>query len=312
MVDEKLKKLVENYAKLYNKLSLIISTYKKLSDTDKAKVRFKFETYQHISLKMGLYRIDLYNMDLRKRVPNFNEIFFKQEPDEELDLDTISNGINMFLELEQVVKEINEYINTIETDSKDEIESNDFLDYTLTGDHKKEIFNTSILDNYRNWGIERIALDGFQNHLKEDSKGTSSFLQFLIDDKWVDYEDALLQKNKITKVRFADNGVGFDKNNLRFLSSQKTSEDFSVGQFGEGLKLIAMASVNLGLGLEVQSQNWTAKAIGKPIEYSNYRNKELGKTMEKRIQLAWDISEYNAEPMLRVKNNISYSYTGVY
>jgi len=311
MVDEKLKKLVENYAKLYNKLSLIISTYKKLSDTDKAKVRFKFETYRYINVKMIL------NEDkLKERVSKYNldKILLKQEPDagKDLDINAISNGISMFLELEQVVKEINEYINTIETDSKDEIESNDFLDYTLTGDHKKEIFNTSILDNYRNWGIERIALDGFQNHLKEDSKGTSSFLQFLIDDKWVDYEDALLQKNKITKVRFADNGVGFDKNNLRFLSSQKTSEDLSVGQFGEGLKLIAMASVNLGLGLEVQSQNWKAKAIGKPIEYSNYRNKELGKTTEKRIQLAWEISEYDAEPMQRVKNNISYSYTRVY
>ena len=52
----------------------------------------------------------------------------------------------------------------------------------------------------------------------------------MVDGKWVECETAKLHKDKITKIRFADNGVGFSSKNLKFLSSQKTSEDKSAGQ----------------------------------------------------------------------------------
>ena len=183
------------------------------------------------------------------------------------------------------------------------LDSEKFLEKQITGNVvHTETYDTSILDNYRNWGIERIWLDGFQNHLPEDSKGTKCFLQFLIDDRWVGYEEALPQKEKISKVRFADDGVGFSSKNLKFLSSQKTSEDLSAGQFGEGLKLISMASVNLGLGIEIQSQNWKAKAYGKPETIMNYRNGEAFE--EQRNQLAWDVSTFDGDPIKRFKNYI--------
>lgn len=172
-----------------------------------------------------------------------------------------------------------------------------FLDKMPSGNViDKQTHDTSILDNYRNWGIDRICLDGFQNHLPEDSKGNDCFLQFMVDGKWVECEEARLHKDKITKIRFADNGVGFSSKNLKFLSSQKTSEDRSVGQFGEGLKLMAMAAVNLGLDLEIQSQNWKAKAYGKKQTIENYRSGE--KSEEERKQLTWDVETYDGEPIV--------------
>ena len=172
-----------------------------------------------------------------------------------------------------------------------------FLDKTPSGNViDKQTYDTSILDNYRNWGIDRICLDGFQNHLPEDAKGNDCFLQFMVDGKWVECETAKLHKDKITKIRFADNGVGFSSKNLKFLSSQKTSEDKSAGQFGEGLKLMAMAAVNLGLDLEIQSQNWKARAYGKKQTIENYRSGE--KNEEERQQLTWDVETYDGESII--------------
>ena len=154
-----------------------------------------------------------------------------------------------------------------------------------------------ILDDYRqtSWGIERICLDGFQNHLPMDSKGTQCYLHFKVNGKWVDVETAREQRDKITEVRFSDNGVGFTPDNLFFLHSTKTSEDSSAGQFGEGMKLASIAAVKLGLGLEFQSRNWIARATSEEQRIINTRNND---EEEKRRKLVYDVEIYDGEPIV--------------
>lgn len=154
-----------------------------------------------------------------------------------------------------------------------------------------------ILDDYRqaSWGIERICLDGFQNHLPADSKGTQCYLHFKVGNKWVNCETAKLHRNKIKEVRFSDNGVGFTADNLFYLHSTKTSEDTSAGQFGEGMKLASIAAVNLGLGLEFQSRNWTAIATSEDKKIINTRHNDAE---ESRKKLVYDVKTYDGEPII--------------
>lgn len=154
-----------------------------------------------------------------------------------------------------------------------------------------------ILDDYRqtNWGVERICLDGMQNHLPTDAKGTACWLHFEVDGKWVGVEEAKQFPEKISKVRFADDGVGFTPDNLLYLHSTKTSEKDSVGQFGEGMKLASMASINLGLGMELQSRNWSALAIGEEKNLINTRDND---SVEKRKKLVYQIKEYDGDPLM--------------
>lgn len=154
-----------------------------------------------------------------------------------------------------------------------------------------------ITDDYRqgSWGIERICLDGMQNHLPNDSKGTRCWLHFLVDGKWVEREEALLHRDRIAKVRFSDDGVGFTPDNLLYLHSTKTSEQDSAGQFGEGMKLASMASFRLGLGMEFQSRNWSAMVLGEPITMVNTRDND---NIEKLNKLIYDIKEFSGDPII--------------
>ena len=221
----------------------------------------------------------------------------QREVHEDESFDTYDSIMDIYHEYVISLNELKKIDDELEYSRKDEVNS-DFLNEKPRGKLKETVdYDTSVLDNYRNWGISRICLDGFQNHLPEDSKGTGCFLQFYIDNKWVGYKEAAVQKDKITKIRFADDGVGFDSRNLKFLSSQKSSEDLSAGQFGEGLKLIAMASVNLGLDMEVQSKNWIAKAYGKKQNIYNYRNDGV-ENEEQHNQLAWQVSTFEGEPII--------------
>lgn len=156
-----------------------------------------------------------------------------------------------------------------------------------------------ILDDYRqgSWGIERICLDGFQNHLSADARGTKCYLHFLINSGWVDRDTALKHRDEIKEVRFSDNGVGFTPDNLFYLHSTKTSEDISAGQFGEGMKLASIAAVNLGLELEFQSRNWRAKVIGEEKRITNTRKND---EVENRKQLIYDVEIYDGEPIVRL------------
>ncbi len=50
-----------------------------------------------------------------------------------------------------------------------------------------EVFDTSLTLEYEKeqWGVERICLDGVQNHLPADSKGERVWARGLVDDEWV-------------------------------------------------------------------------------------------------------------------------------
>lgn len=289
----------KRYKEAYKTLENAIKWYKSASDDEKKKIPL-------VEGEINKMSVDLIVMEDKSIDTNVIEenIQDKNSLQNSEQIQAIPDFMSLYHEFRVAVEQLKQSKKNFEQkDDTKILDSEKFLEKQITGNVvHTETYDTSILDNYRNWGIERICLDGFQNHLPEDSKGTKCFLQFLIDDRWVGYEEALPQKEKISKVRFADDGVGFSSKNLKFLSSQKTSEDLSAGQFGEGLKLISMASVNLGLGIEIQSQNWKAKAYGKPETIMNYRNGEAFE--EQRNQLAWDVSTFDGDPIKRFKNYI--------
>ena len=81
------------------------------------------------------------------------------------------------------------------------------------------VIGTSIRCDYRHesWNSDlSLGLDGFQNHLPNDSNGTKCCIQFLVDNTWVDVETAKQNRDKIKEVRFVDNGAGFFIDNLIF------------------------------------------------------------------------------------------------
>ena len=166
---------------------------------------------------------------------------------------------------------------------------------------RHEKVTTSVRDDYRqgSWkNVRRTCLDGFQNHLPQDALGTKCRVEFLVGDEWVDIETAKTHKEEIKEVRFVDNGVGYSVDCLYTLGSNKPNEKTSVGQFGEGLKLISVSSVNMGLGLEVQSRNWSAVATS--TETTTINTREADKE-EKVKYLAFDIKFYDGSPMLGSK-----------
>lgn len=275
--------------KLYDamdELMFAARRYSDLPDEEKGQVEFDEDTISSLGI-MPDYRI---SHSLSYEKGRELERKAKANPDEVPDLlelyDRFVKARYEFFALQRIT----------ERTPKKETPS-DFLDAVPSGEvSNQETYETSILSNYRNWGINRICLDGFQNHLPEDAKGSACHLQFMVDGKWVDVETAKANRDKITKVRFADDGVGFSSKNLKYLSSQKTSEDKSAGQFGEGLKLIAMACVNHGLDLEIQSHNWIAKAYGKKATIDSYRSGE--KVDEEYEQLTWDVKTFSGEPII--------------
>ena len=128
-----------------------------------------------------------------------------------------------------------------------QIEGHKDRSYILSEELSGEILNPDdeprgpgVLEDYRqdSWGIERVCLDGMQNHLPYDAMGTMCWLHFEIDGQWYEVEEARKayeQGKKITRVRFSDDGVGFSYKNLLYFHSTKSSEDRSAGQFDMAL-----------------------------------------------------------------------------
>ena len=267
-----------------DELMFICKKYPELSEETKKQVEFLEDDIHSLSI-MPDYKIS-HSLSYSKE-KELQEIYEKK-PIEASDYmriyDKFAHARFEYLRLKRLLEHI---------DISDDV---DFLDESPAGEiRSQEPYETSILNNYRSWGIKRIALDGFQNHLPADAKGTACYVHFMVDGKWVDADTARQNRDRITKIRFADDGVGFSSKNLKYLSSQKTSEDNSAGQFGEGLKLIAMACVNYGLDLEIQSQNWIARAYGKDATIDVYRTGE--KVDEQYKQLTWDVTTYSGEPI---------------
>lgn len=124
---------------------------------------------------------------------------------------------------------------------------------------------TSITLDYRKsaWGLERIVLDGVANHLPDDSKGTNVSVKLKQEGQYVILNDAD-QSKKTEEVVFEDDGPGYDVRMLSILFSSKETDELSVGQFGEGLKLVAAAALRSYENLEYHSRNWIAKPFAKP------------------------------------------------
>lgn len=177
----------------------------------------------------------------------------------------------------------------------------------MTQERPKEIkghetFDTSLTLQYeeKNWGVERVCLDGVQNHLPSDAKGEKIGLGFRIGDEWVSLAQAARQRDKIEAVRFVDDGVGFDMRNLALLYSTKSTEEESRGQFGEGMKMVAAASLRLGLNLEFESQDWSAKPVKKLVELHDLRHGQ-NKQVE---QLSFEADRYEGEPMVGSRTTV--------
>lgn len=157
----------------------------------------------------------------------------------------------------------------------------------------RETLDTSLSLSYEEgqWGVERICLDGIQNHLPSDSGGKRVWVQCEVNGKWVSLGEAKETPKKITAIRFADDGVGFDVKNLVLLWSSKAQEVNSRGQFGEGMKMIAAASLREKLGMEIQSQSWEATPMAKQVNIQNTRNNKT----EKVEQLTFDVQYHQGE-----------------
>jgi len=136
--------------------------------------------------------------------------------------------------------------------------------------------DTSITLDYRRsaWGLERIVLDGVTNHLPEDSNGTNISIKLKQEGQYVSLKEADPQK-KTEEIVFEDDGSGYDVGMLSILFSSKTADELSVGQFGEGLKLVAAAALRNGVDIEYHSKNWIAKPFAKPEKIGGHNIEKL-------------------------------------
>ena len=275
-LQEKLDIAYKKLQQAIDELCLACEKYKDLSDEIKEQIEFDKSDIFDIGYEAQYkndYKPDLYILKKEHTIatiPNYLELYDKYV----------------------VAKKEYEELKILIEEAKKQEESIDYLDDSPAGKITSQLpIETSVLNTYRNWGINRICLDGFQNHLPQDAKGTRCYLHFMVDGKWVDRDTALANKNKITKIRFADNGVGYSLKNLKYFASVKDPEEGAAGQFGEGLKLVAMACVNRDLDFEVRSKNWVAKAFGTEETIDSYRT---GERVDKEyLQLTWDIKTYS-------------------
>ena len=124
----------------------------------------------------------------------------------------------------------------------------------------EELVQTSVTLGYEadRWGTERIALDGVQNHLPADSKGTKVDVDFLVDGKWVSRTN-YREDQQVEAVRFSDDGVGYSHEMLGIFHSTKKGNEDAVGYFGEGLKMLSAACLREGIDLELRSRDWQAR-----------------------------------------------------
>src|SRR3989344_1467191 len=137
------------------------------------------------------------------------------------------------------------------------------------------VIETSITLSYQAdvWGTERIALDGIQNHLPADSKGTRVDIDFLVGNNWVPY--ASYNDGEIKAVRFSDDGKGYSSDLLGVFHSTKKDNEDAVGYFGEGLKMLSAACIREGVELELRSREWSAKPQIKDLNIDGEKIKKI-------------------------------------
>jgi hypothetical protein len=171
---------------------------------------------------------------------------------------------------------------------------------------------TSITLDYRkfHWGIERIVLDGIQNHLPSDSKGTITTAKFKQEGVYVDFRNYDNSK-PVEEIVFEDNGSGYDAGLLSLLFSPKAADVFSAGQFGEGLKLVASAALRHGIQMEYRSRNWIAKpyatsevVAGHSIRRLCFHVKENGDYLEGSRTVFFNPPHELIDEILQMKENV--------
>jgi len=155
-----------------------------------------------------------------------------------------------------------------------------------------EVMNPFPLNYARKWGVERIFLDGIQNHLPGDSGGTKLSISFLVDGQWRSFENMSgIDPSRVEGVRYADDGTGFDYGLLSETYSTKVNDgddesaeeatpSGAAGENGEGLKLITLAALRLGFDVRIRSNDWQAvpRVIGKEIIVSG-KSRTIKKSM---------------------------------
>ncbi len=122
------------------------------------------------------------------------------------------------------------------------------------------------------WGPLRVVLENLQNHLDAARKYTDlygnptfSSIEFQVKGKeeWLPLSQLPQVKNEeVASIRFKDESYeGFPHGHLaQFGSEKKKSSSVQIGQFGEGLKIAAAASLRLGLNVSHKSRDWTSDA----------------------------------------------------
>lgn len=145
----------------------------------------------------------------------------------------------------------------------------------VNGITEREI-ETSVTLDYRadRWGIERIVLDTVSNHLPHDSRGKEIKVLLKQNGKYVDMKEAS-DTVKTEEIVFEDDGAGYDVDMLSVLYSTKSADALSVGQFGEGAKLVAGACLRNGFGLEYESKNWRAVPFSREVTIGDAKVKKL-------------------------------------
>ncbi|MCF7834336.1 MAG: hypothetical protein K9L98_03380 [Candidatus Pacebacteria bacterium] len=227
------------------------------------------------------------------------ETIYRSLPNIKKDQKEIENiSANSYLLAEKTIASLRELRHIdLNLEKENEFSEDEILNQKRSSEVKEEeILDTSLTLEYekKNWGVERVCLDGIQNHLPSDSKGEHVWVMCLINGKWVSLLEATQNKNKIEAVRFADDGVGFDVKNLSLLYSTKAEEKDSRGQFGEGMKMMAAAALREGLKPEMESQDWKATPISKEVKLYDTRN-EKNQTIQ---QLSFKVDYLEGKPMI--------------
>ncbi|HJO15156.1 MAG TPA: hypothetical protein QGG70_03840, partial [Candidatus Pacearchaeota archaeon] len=165
-----------------------------------------------------------------------------------------------------------------ESDLPTDNNSGEDSDSTPIENELEKLIETSVTLDYQSdiWGIKRIAEDGVQNHLPSDSYGTRVDVEFLIDEQWVSYSQrATVGSSKVNAVRFSDDGKGFSYDLLGVFHSTKRNERESVGQFGEGIKMLSAACLREGIDLEIRSRDWLAKPVVRDLNIDGQEVRQM-------------------------------------
>lgn len=156
---------------------------------------------------------------------------------------------------------------------------------------------TSLTTDYRKdrWGFERIVLDSISNHLPEDSNGSEVNVRLEQEGEWTDLLEAD-NEDEIERAVFEDDGDGFDSNLLGVLYSTKSADANSVGQFGEGLKMVAAAAEREGVDVEYRSRDWVARPFTEEELVDGERVERLHFDVEERPEIQGSKTIFHSVP----------------